>query len=885
MRKINYKFVFLLMLLVGFILDNQLFSEGVNEQSVMASSLRKAPYLIYPGINSEYTILWQLKETQTSLLKWGSDTTYSMGSINSEEYGDDHQHKYTFTGLTPGNKYYYSVTIDNEEYKGDFYTAPPNDSQSLKFIAYGDTRGGTDSEVPPESHERVASEILNVFDSDPEYQGIITFVGDAVKRGKEEHYWDEQFFNTSSDYSNMQKLRGSVGYQFAVGNHEDVDESDLFEKYFIYPYVNDCYWAFDYGPVRFIMLDQYKASYSAGSAQINWLEDELKTSDKKWKIIILHKTGWSVGHHGSDETTQEVIQPLCEKYGVKILFGGHNHLYARAYDNGVYHITTGGGGASVVIEGDTTEEHLQKVVYKNHFCKIDINDDLLKCDVIDDTGDKIDEFSIKLGACQLITNISGSGTIEMSPPGGSYDEGAEVTLSAVPNEGWKFVSWSGDADGTDSTIVITMDGNKEVTANFSNASSLLTYDGAHATSLQGTIDTENAGYTGDGYANTDNEKGTYIEWNNVTVSDAGTYNCTIRYANGSDNARNGDVEVNGTVADSFFCANTGSFTIWKTEIVTIELNSGINTVRLIGTTDESLGNIDRIDIELIGGSSGSIDIQVSSTSDDAEEHGDESVDFNSSDLELVKDGDRGDQHVGMRFKNIKIPQGAEITNAYIQFTTDEVSEGDCSLIIKGEAADNALAFSEENKNISDRQTTSSTVTWNPEDWMTEKESGAKQKTPDIKTIIQEIVNRSGWSSGNSLAIIVTGSGKRTAESYDGSAEEAPKLHIEYGIATIAENKDIVTIPNTFNLKNYPNPFNPSTKIEFGLPEAGNVKIVIYDMRGREVATIADGFYPAGKYNCIWEAKGDNGALLPSGLYIAVINSGSFKKNIKMLLIK
>jgi hypothetical protein len=473
----------------------------------------------------------------------------------------------------------------------------------------------------------------------------------------------------------------------------------------------------------------------------------------------------------------------------------------------------------------------------------------------------------------------------MSPPGGSYDEGAEVTLSAVPNEGWKFVSWSGDADGTDSTIVITMDGNKEVTANFSNASSLLTYDGAHVTSLQGTIDTENAGYTGDGYANTDNEKGTYIEWNNVTVSDAGTYNCTIRYANGSDNARNGDVEVNGTVADSFFCANTGSFTIWKTEIVTIELNSGINTVRLIGTTDESLGNIDRIDIELIGGSSGSIDIQVSSTSDDAEEHGDESVDFNSSDLELVKDGDRGDQHVGMRFKNIKIPQGAEITNAYIQFTTDEVSEGDCSLIIKGEAADNALAFSEENKNISDRQTTSSTVTWNPEDWMTEKESDAKQKTPDIKSIIQEIVNRSGWSSGNSLAIIVTGSGKRTAESDDGSAEEAPKLHIEYGIATIAENKDIVTIPNTFNLKNYPNPFNPSTKIEFGLPEAGNVKIIIYDMRGREVAIIADGFYPAGKYNCIWEAKGDNGALLPSGLYIAVINSGSFKKNIKLLLIK
>ena len=51
--------------------------------------------------------------------------------------------------------------------------------------------------------------------------------------------------------------------------------------------------------------------------------------------------------------------------------------------------------------------------------------------------------------------------------------------------------------------------------------------------------------------------------------------------------------------------------------------------------------------------------------------------------------------------------------------------------------------------------------------------------PDLASVIQEIVNRSGWVSGNALAIMVAGSGRRTAESYEGRATGAPLLHVEY----------------------------------------------------------------------------------------------------------
>jgi hypothetical protein len=60
------------------------------------------------------------------------------------------------------------------------------------------------------------------------------------------------------------------------------------------------------------------------------------------------------------------------------------------------------------------------------------------------------------------------------------------------------------------------------------------------------------------------------------------------------------------------------------------------------------------------------------------------------------------------------------------------------------------------------------------------EAGPAQQTPDLAGVVQEIVDRPGWANGNSLAVIVTGTGRRTAEAFDGSRSAAPLLHIEYG---------------------------------------------------------------------------------------------------------
>jgi len=171
------------------------------------------------------------------------------------------------------------------------------------------------------------------------------------------------------------------------------------------------------------------------------------------------------------------------------------------------------------------------------------------------------------------------------------------------------------------------------------------------------------------------------------------------------------------------------------------------------------------------------EIRVAAGSDDAEESSSGSMTLTSSDLELVNDG--SDQTVGMRFVGVNVPRNAAVLSAYVQFTVDETQSTATSLTIQGETTDNAGGFTTSSQNISSRSRTNASVSWDPAAWNTVGAAEADQRTPDLAAVLQEIFNRPGWASGNALSIIVTGTGHRTADSYDGSPAGAPLLHIEY----------------------------------------------------------------------------------------------------------
>ena len=175
--------------------------------------------------------------------------------------------------------------------------------------------------------------------------------------------------------------------------------------------------------------------------------------------------------------------------------------------------------------------------------------------------------------------------------------------------------------------------------------------------------------------------------------------------------------------------------------------------------------------------------EVGSGTDDAEEiigngaYGD--TDSNIGLGSGATNGASGQTIAAFRFDCYNIPQGAKITNAYIQFTNAAPSSRGAAFQIKGEDADNCATFSAGNP-PSSRVATSANVSWSPPTWVAAGDALPAQRTPDVSSIIQEIVNRPGYAAGNAFCLSITGKGHRRTYSFD-SGQGAPELCIEYEI--------------------------------------------------------------------------------------------------------
>lgn len=100
------------------------------------------------------------------------------------------------------------------------------------------------------------------------------------------------------------------------------------------------------------------------------------------------------------------------------------------------------------------------------------------------------------------------------------------------------------------------------------------------------------------------------------------------------------------------------------------------------------------------------------------------------------------------------------------------------------------------------------------------------------------------------------------------------------------NSPVVSTPLTYELQqNFPNPFNPETRLYFSLPETQDVQLVIYNMLGQKVRTLVDERVSMGRHVVNWDGRNDAGVLVPTGIYIYRIKAGDFIDHKKMTLMK
>lgn len=156
-------------------------------------------------------------------------------------------------------------------------------------------------------------------------------------------------------------------------------------------------------------------------------------------------------------------------------------------------------------------------------------------------------------------------------------------------------------------------------------------------------------------------------------------------------------------------------------------------------------------------------------------------------------------HAGMRFRGVTIPQGAVILRAFVTgYAHADSAADECNISIKGEDVDSAAVFSTY-ANFMGRTRTTAAVAW---DRVEHFVANTAYNTPEIKTIIQEIVDRPGWASGADLVIFLENNASdngvyRNFSSWDHLANPAPALWIEYQTGTAAFGRAATCLDEVF----------------------------------------------------------------------------------------
>ncbi|MCP4723999.1 MAG: T9SS type A sorting domain-containing protein [bacterium] len=157
--------------------------------------------------------------------------------------------------------------------------------------------------------------------------------------------------------------------------------------------------------------------------------------------------------------------------------------------------------------------------------------------------------------------------------------------------------------------------------------------------------------------------------------------------------------------------------------------------------------------------------------------------------------------------------------------------------------------------------------------------------------LDETVLRADTTTGNNSLIWITFTSETSVEKEVRAVISDGFLAQEYSwtvsiIVTAVEDDPEPIVPDDFVLKqNYPNPFNPSTTIRFDLPTYSHVNLVIYNVSGEVVRTLANENFGFGNHRIVWDGRDDLGRQVSSGIYFYRLTAGRFTAVKKMLLIK
>ena len=180
-------------------------------------------------------------------------------------------------------------------------------------------------------------------------------------------------------------LDAGVKFYASLGNHDDPNDESLYKPFNM---GGRRYYAFRKDDVAFFALD----SNYMDPKQLDWLDQNLKSSQGTWKICFFHHPLYNDGrHHGPDVDLRSQLLPLFQRYGVNAVFSGHEHVYERMKpENNIYYFVLGNSGKLMTHDLRAAGERVKGFDTDRSFMIVEIFGNKLFFQVISRKGETID---------------------------------------------------------------------------------------------------------------------------------------------------------------------------------------------------------------------------------------------------------------------------------------------------------------------------------------------------------------------------------------------------------------------------------------------------------------------------------------------------------------
>jgi 3',5'-cyclic AMP phosphodiesterase CpdA len=256
---------------------------------------------------------------------------------------------------------------------------PPVEKDSVRFAIIGDSGTGTSSQYEVGAQLTRARQIFP-FD-------FVIMLGDNIYGSERPQDFVNKF---EKPYQAL--LDAKVPFYAALGNHDDPTQ----RYYKPFNMNGERYYTFSRGSARFFVLD----SNYVDQAQLKWLEDQLSRATDHWKIAYFHHPLYSSGErHGSEVDLRMQVEPLFIKYGVDVVFAGHEHFYERIKpQNGIYYFIQ--GGSAKLRKGDIRKGPLTASGFDTDFSFMlaELGKDAMQFQVLSRSGKPVDSGTLPLAA-------------------------------------------------------------------------------------------------------------------------------------------------------------------------------------------------------------------------------------------------------------------------------------------------------------------------------------------------------------------------------------------------------------------------------------------------------------------------------------------------------